>query len=72
MQAAYKPLPYTVSLEDICKGEDNTPEDLVKVFCLSCWRALCRSRALVAAKTYRPKSISEEVVIAATFGRRRP
>ena len=32
MQSAYKPLPYTVSLEDICKGEDNTPEDLVKVF----------------------------------------
>ena len=32
MQADYTPLPNTVSLEEIRKGEVNTPEDLVKFF----------------------------------------
>ena len=32
MQADYTPLPSTVSLENIGKGEVNTPEDLVKFF----------------------------------------
>ena len=32
MQADYTPLPSTVSLEDICKGEVSTPKDLVNFF----------------------------------------
>ena len=32
LQADHTPLPKTVSLEDIRKGEVNTPEDLVKLF----------------------------------------
>ena len=41
LQADHTPLPKTVSLEDIRKGEVNTPEDLVKLFLVSCWRVLC-------------------------------
>ena len=71
MQADYKPLPNTVSLADICKGEVNTPEDLVKFF-----RYVVAGpyvgREVTAAKTYRIKSISEDVVFAAISRRRRP
>ena len=71
MQADCTPLPSTVSLEDICKDEVNTPEDLVKFF-----RYLVGGpyvgRELTAAKNYRITSISEDVVSAATSGRRRP
>ena len=57
--------------EDIRKGEVNTPEDLVKFF-----RYLVGGpyvgRELTAAKSYRTTFISEDVVFAATSGRRRP
>ena len=71
LQADYKPLPNTVSLEDIRKGEVNTPKNLVKFF----WYLIRGSyvgRELTAAKTCIIKSISEDVVFAATSGRRRP
>ena len=70
MQAHYTPLSSTVYLEDIRKGEVNTPEDLVKCF----WYIVggpyvgCE---LAAAKSYKITSISEDV-FAATSGRRRP
>ena len=32
LQADYTPLPNTISLEDVLKGEVNTPEDLVNFF----------------------------------------
>ena len=71
LQADYTPLPSTVSLENIGKGEVNTPEDLVKFF-----RYLVEGpyvgRELTAAKSYRTTSISEDVLFAATSGRRRP
>ena len=71
MQADYTPLPSTASLENIGKGEVNTPEDLVKFF-----RYLVGGpyvgRKLTAAKSYKTTSISEDVVFAATSGRRRP
>ena len=71
LQADYTPLPSTVSLEDNRKGEDNTREDLVKFF-----RYLVGGpyvvRELTAAKSYRIKSIAEDVVFAATSGRRKP
>ena len=71
LQADYEPLPNTVCLEDIRKGEVNTPKDLVNFF-----RYLIEGpyvgRELTAAKTYRIKYISEDVVFAAKSGRRRP
>ena len=71
LQADYTPLPSTVSLEKIGKSEVNTPEDLVKFF-----RYLVGGpyvgRELTAAKSYRTTFISEDVVFAATSGRRRP
>ena len=71
LQADYIPLPSTVSLEDIRKGEVNTPEDLVKFF-----RYLVGGpyvgRELTAPKSYRITSISEVVVFEAISGRRRP
>ena len=71
LQAGYTPLPNNVSLEDIRKGEVNTPEDLVKFF-----RYLVGGpyvgRKLAVAKNYRIKSISKDVVLASTSGRRRP
>ena len=71
MQADYKPLPNTVSLEDIRKGKVNTLEDLVKLF-----RDLVGGpfvgRELTAGKTCRIKSISEDVLFAAISRRRRP
>ena len=70
LQADHTPLPKTVSLEDIRKGEVNTPEDLVKLF----WYLVGGSYVvceLRVAKSYRIKCISEDVVFAATFGRRR-
>ena len=64
LQADYLPLPSTVSLEDIRKGEVNTPEDLVKFF-----RYLVGGpyvgRELTAPKSYRITSIFEVVVFAA-------
>ena len=55
MQDNYTPLPNTVSLEDIRKGEVDTPEDLVKFF-----RYLVGGRyvgrELTAAKSYRINS----------------
>ena len=71
LQADYTPLPSTVSLENIGKGEVNTPEDLVKFF----WYLVGGpyvDRELTAAKSYRTTSISEDVLFAATSGRRRP
>ena len=71
MQADCTPLPSTVSLEDICKGEVSTPRDLVKFF----WYLVggpyvgCE---LTAAKSYRITSISKDVVFAAPYGRQRP
>ena len=71
LQADYAPLPSTVSLEDIRKGEVDTPEDLVNFF-----RYLPGGpyvgRELTAAKSYRITSISEDLVFAATSRRRRP
>ena len=71
LQADYKPLPNTVSLEDIRKREVNTPKDLVK-FLRYLIGGPYVGRELTAAKTYRIKSISEDVVFATISVRRRP
>ena len=71
LQADYLPLPSTVSLEDIRKGEVNTPEDLVKFFRYFVG-GFYVGHELTAAKGYIIKSISDDVVFAATSGRRRP
>ena len=71
LQDNYTPLPNTVSLEDIQKGEVDTPEDLVKFFGYLVGGRYV-GRELTAAKSYRIKSISEDVVFAATSGRRKP
>ena len=70
MQADYTRLPSTISLEDIRKGEVNTPEDLVKFYRYLVGEPYV-GRELTAAKSYRITSISEDVVFAATSGRRR-
>ena len=71
LQADYTPLPSTVSLEDICKGEVSTPKDLVNFF-----RYLVGGPyvgcELTAAKSYRITSISKDVVFAPPSGRQRP
>ena len=71
MQADYTSLPNTVSLEGIRKGEVNTPEDLVKFFRYFVG-GFYVGHELTAAKGYIIKSISDDVVFAATSGRRRP
>ena len=70
MQADYTRLPSTISLEDIREGEVNTPEDLVKFYRYLVGEPYV-GRELTAAKSYRITSISEDVVFAATSGRRR-
>ena len=37
LQADYTPLPHTISLEDVLKGEVNTAEDLMNFFGILCW-----------------------------------
>ena len=71
LQAGYTPLPNNVSLEDIRKGEVNTPEDLVKFFHYLVGGPYVGCE-VTTAKSYRIKSISEDVVFAATSERRRP
>ena len=57
--------------EDIRKGEVNTPEDLVKFFHYLVGGPYVGCE-VTTAKSYRIKSISEDVVFAATSERRRP
>ena len=71
LQADCKTLSNTASVEDNRRCEVNTPQDLVNFF-----RYLVGGtyvgRELTAGKTYRIKSISEDVVFAATSERRTP
>ena len=67
LQANYKTLPNTAIVGGNCKGEVNTPEIW--------WNSvggLYIGHELTAARTYRIKSISEDVVFATTSGRQRP
>ena len=68
MQAHYTSLPKTVSLEDIHKGEANTPQDLMKFFQYLVGGPYVGCE-LTAAKSYRIKPISDDVVFTATPGR---
>ena len=71
LQGDFTPLPNTVSLEDIRKGEVDTAEDLLK-FCRYLVGGPYVGRELRAARNYRIKSIFEDVVFAATSGKQRP
>ena len=68
LQAHYTSLPKTVSLEDIHKGEANTPQDLMNFFQYLVGGPYVGCE-LTAAKIYRIKPISDNVVFTATPGR---